>query len=113
MSDIPVVFAASDSWKKKFSGQWEQLVNNRKKISMTWFLLGLMGLESIGIDTKNDLGSEDYEGVYAPETLHGRVNLKDKRNYFLWQRTNAPKTIFLPHRVNTRRYTRPEYVHLN
>ena len=112
MSDIPVVFAASDSWKKKFSGQWEQLVNNRKKIFTNDLVfetvLGLMGLESIGIDTKNDLGSEDYEGVYAPETLHGRVNLKDKRNYFLWQRTNADLvkennlgTRLLPHRVNT------------
>ena len=112
MSDIPVVFAASDSWKKKFSGQWEQLVNNRKEIFTNDLVfetvLGLMGLESIGIDTKNDLGSEYYEGVYAPETLHGRVNLKDKRNYFLWQRTNADLvkennlgTRLLPHRVNT------------
>ena len=112
MSDIPVVFTASDSWKKKFPGQWEQLVNNKKKIFTNDLVfetvLGLMGLGSIGIDTKYDLGSEDYEGVYAPETLHGRVKLKDKRNHYLWQRTNADLvkgnnlgTRLLPHRVNT------------
>ena len=112
MSDIPMVFTASDSWKEEFPGRWKQLINNRKKIFTNDLVfetvLGLMGVEGTGIDTKNDLGSEDYEGIYAPKTLHGRVDLKDERNYYLWQRTNADLvrennlgTRLLPHRVNT------------
>ena len=112
MSDIPMVFAASDSWKEEFPVRWKQLINNRKKIFTNDLVfetvLGLMGVEGAGIDTKNDLGSEDYEGIYAPETLHGRVKLKDERNYYLWQRINSDLVRennlgirLLPHRVNT------------
>ena len=43
-----------------------------------------------------------------PKTLHGRVNIKDNSNYYLWQRTNADLVKvnnlgnrLLPHRVNT------------
>ena len=67
-----------------------------------------MGLESNHIDTKNDLSHEDFESVEAPKTLHGRVNIKDNSNYYLWQRTNADLVKvnnlgnrLLPHRVNT------------
>ena len=112
MTEIPMVFAASNSWKKEFSRHWEQLVNNRKEIVTNDLVfetvLGLMGLESNHIDTKNDLGHEDFESVEAPTTLHGRVNIKDNSNYYLWQRTNADLVQknnlgnrLLPHRVNT------------
>ena len=112
MSDIPLVFAASDSWRKEFSGHWEQLVNNRKKIFTNDLIfetvLGLMGLESDQIDTINDLGHEDFKSIEAPKTLHGRVNIKNKDNYYLWQRTNANlmkknnlENRLWPHRVNT------------
>ena len=111
MSETPLVFAASDSWRKEFSEHWDQLVNNRKKIFTNDLIfetvLGLMGLENDQIDTKNDLGHADFEGVEAPLTLHGRVNIKDKDNYYLWQRTNANlvkknlENRLWPHRVNT------------
>ena len=112
MTEIPMVFAASNSWKKEFSGHWEQLVYNRKEIVTNDLIfetvLGLMGLESNHIDTKNDLGHEDFESVEAPTTLHGRVNIKDNSNYYLWQRANANLVQknnlgnrLLPHRVNT------------
>ena len=113
MSEIPLIFTASASWKKQFPGHWERLVNNRKKIftndAMVFeTVLGLMGLESNHIDTKNDLSHEDFESVEAPKTLHGRVNIKDNSNYYLWQRTNADLVKvnnlgnrLLPHRVNT------------
>ena len=112
MTEIPLVFAASNSWRKQFSGHWEQLVYNRKEIVTNDLIfetvLGLMGLESNHIDTKNDLGHEDFESVEAPTTLHGRVNIKDNSNYYLWQRTNADLVQknnlgnrLLPHRVNT------------
>ena len=112
MTEIPMVFAASNSWKKEFSKHWEQLVYNRKEIVTNDLIfetvLGLMGLESNHIDTKNDLGHEDFESVVAPTTLHGRVNIKDNSNYYLWQRTNADLVQknnlgnrLLPHRVNT------------
>ena len=112
MSEIPLVFAASNSWRKQFSGHWERLVYNKKKILTNDLIfetvLGLMGLESNHIDTKNDVGHEDFESVEAPTTLHGRVNIKDNSNYYLWQRTNADLVKvnnlgnrLLPHRVNT------------
>ena len=112
MSDIPLIFTASASWKKQFPGHWERLFNNRKKIftndAIFETVLGLMGLESNHIDTKNDLSHEDFESVEAPKTLHGRVNIKDNSNYYLWQRTNADLVKvnnlgnrLLPHRVNT------------
>ena len=112
MSEIPLIFTASASWKKQFPGHWERLFNNRKKIftndAIFETVLGLMGLESNHIDTKNDLSHEDFESVEAPKTLHGRVNIKDNSNYYLWQRTNADLVQknnlgnrLLPHRVNT------------
>jgi len=112
MIDIPMFFTASDSWKRDYPDQWEQLVSNRKRLFTNDLIfetvLGLMGLKSSRIDIKNDLGSEDYEGVQTPVTLHGRMKLKDNRNYYLWQRTNADlvkennlQTRLLPHRVNT------------
>ena len=112
MSDIPLIFTASASWKKQFPGHWERLFNNRKKIftndAIFETVLGLMGLESNHIDTKNDLSHEDFESVEAPKTLHGRVSIKDNSNYYLWQRTNADLVKvnnlgnrLLPHRVNT------------
>ena len=112
MSEIPLIFTASNSWKEEFSGHWTQLVNNRKKIFTNDLIfetvLGLMGLESNHIDTTNDPGHEDFESVEAPKTLHGRVNIKDNDNYYLWQRTNADLIKknnlgkrLLPHRVNT------------
>ena len=112
MSDIPLVFTASASWKKQFPGHWERLFNNRKKIftndAIFETVLGLMGLESNHIDTKKDLSHEDFESVEVPKTLHGRVNIKDNSNYYLWQRSNADLVKvnnlgnrLLPHRVNT------------
>lgn len=112
MSEVPLVFAASDSWRKEFSEHWDQLVNNRKRIFTNDLVfetvLGLMGLESNQIDTKNDLGHADFEGVEEPLTLYGRINIKDKDNYYLWQRTNANLVKknnlddrLWPHRVNT------------
>ena len=112
MSEIPLVFAASDSWRKEFPEHWDQLVNNRKKIFTNDLIfetaLGLMGLEGDQAITKNDLGHKDYKSIEAPKTLHGRVNIKDKENYYLWQRTNADLVLknnlgkrLLPHRVNT------------
>ena len=112
MSEIPLIFTASNSWKEEFSGHWTQLVNNRKKIFTNDLIfetvLGVMGLESNHIDTTNDPGHEDFESVEAPKTLHGRVNIKDDDNYYLWQRTNADLIKknnlgkrLLPHRVNT------------
>ena len=112
MSEIPLIFTASNSWRRRFSGHWQQLVNNKKKIFTNDFVfetvLGLMGLESNHIDTKNDLSHKDFESVEAPKTLHGRVNIKDNSNYYLWQRTNADLVQknnlgnrLLPHRVNT------------
>ena len=112
MSEIPLIFTASPSWKKQFPGHWERLFKNRKKIftndAIFETVLGLMGLESNHIDTKNDLGHEDFGSVEAPKTLHGRVNIKDNSNYYLWQRTNADLVQkinlgnrLLPHRVNT------------
>ena len=112
MSEIPLVFAASDSWRKEFPEHWNQLVNNRKKIFTNDLIfetaLGLMGLEGEQAITKNDLGHKDYKSIEAPKTLHGRVNIKDKENYYLWQGTNADLVLknnlgkrLLPHRVNT------------
>ncbi len=112
MSEIPMFFAVSNSWKRGFSGHWELLLKNRKKIFTSDLVfetaLGLMGLESNNVDTKNDLGHEEFESVEAPKTLHGRVSIKDNDNYYLWQRTNADLVKknnlgnrLLPHRVNT------------
>ena len=112
MSEIPLIFTASNSWRKRFSGHWQQLVNNKKKIFTNDFVfetvLGLMGLESNHIDTKNDLSHKDFESVEAPKTLHGRVSIKDNSNYYLWQRINADLVQennlgnrLLPRRVNT------------
>ena len=112
MTEIPMVFAASNSWKNEFTGHWTQLASNRKKIFTNdlvfEIVLGLMGLKSSHIDTKNDLGHEDFESVETPKTLHGRVSIKDNDNYYLWQRTNADLVQknnlgnrLLPHRVNT------------
>ena len=59
---------------------------------MTWYfetVLGLMGLESAQVETKNDLGHEDFKSIETPKSLHGSVNIKDKSNFYLWQRTNA------------------------
>ena len=51
MTEIPLVFAASNSWRKEFSGHWEQLVNNRKKILTNDLIfetvLGLMDWRAI------------------------------------------------------------------
>ena len=112
MVEIPLVFTASNSWRKKFPGHWEQLENNRKKIFTNDLIfetvLGLMGLEGDQIDTTNDLGHKDFEGVEAPQTLHKRVSIKDDENYSIWQRANADLVKkdnlgvrLLPHRVNT------------
>ena len=112
MTEIPLVITASHSWRKEFSGHWEQLANNRKKVFTNDLIfetvLGLMGLQSNNIDTINDLGHENFESIASPKTLHGRVNIKDNNNYYLWQRTNADLVQknnlgnrLLPHRVNT------------
>ena len=112
MIEVPLIFTASGSWRKQFSGHWDQLFNNRKKIftndAIFETVLGLMGLKSNHIDTKNDLSHKDFETVEEPKTLHGRVNIKDNSNYYLWQRTNVDLVKvnnlgnrLLPHRVNT------------
>ena len=112
MSEIPLIFTASTSWREEFSGHWKQLVNNRKKIftndQVFETVLGLMGLESAQVETKNDLGHEDFKSIETPKSLHGSVNIKDKSNFYLWQRTNADLVQknnlgnrLLPHRVNT------------
>ena len=112
MSEIPLIFTASTSWREEFSGHWKQLVNNRKKIFTNDLVfetvLGLMGLESAQVETKNDLGHEDFKSIETPKSLHGSVNIKDKSNFYLWQRTNADLVQknnlgnrLLPHRVNT------------
>lgn len=112
MADIPMVFTASDSWKRTYPEQYRQLLNNKKNLFTNDLvfetMLGLMGLRSARIDTRNDLGSEDYESSSTPKTLHGRISLKDNDNNQLWQRTNAHRVNenkdgerLLPHRVNT------------
>ena len=112
MSEIPVVFTASASWRKEFPEHWERLVNNRKKIFTNDLIfetvVGLMGIESDKVNTNNDLGHQNYKAVEAPKTLHGRISVKDDDNYYLWQRINADRVIknnlgkrLLPHRVNT------------
>ena len=112
MTEIPMVFSASNLWRREFSGHWNQLLMNRKEIFTNDLVfetvLGLMGLESSHIKTKYDIGHEHFEGVETPKTLHGRISLKDNSNYNLWQRMNVDLMIrnnlekrVLPHRVNT------------
>lgn len=113
MTQIPFMAWFSDTYKKRYQRQYNNLIHHKDTLFSNDMLydtlVGTFGIKTDRYNAKYDFSSSKYQ--LKPEdalTLHGKKHYADKSNSIYWQKVNArylrdtnqSKRIF-PHRVDS------------
>jgi len=93
MTQIPMLFWFSDTYKKRYSRQYKTLQKHTNTLFSNdlWYdtLIGLMNIKTDHYNASADLTSESYKlDPSNALVLHGKKHYIEKENTFYWQKKN-------------------------
>ena len=93
MTQIPMLFWFSDTYKKRYSHQYKTLQKHTNTLFSNdlWYdtLIGLMNIKTNHYNASSDLSSESYKlNPSNALVLHGKKHYIEKNNTFYWQKKN-------------------------
>ena len=94
MTQIPMIFSATDGYKKRYKDRYDTLIKNKGKLFSNDLLydtlIGIFGIETDHYNPTYDLSSDKYNlDDKDALVLHGKRHYAEADNHFYWQQTNS------------------------